>query len=72
MLDDIQDLLAASPFRPFQVVTTDMHTAFAVTDPRQVSVPMSGETIHYRRPDGDTVIVAVRHVVAVTISPPRR
>jgi hypothetical protein len=67
MLDDIQDLLAADPFRPFVLAVTGLDDEYAVDDPRQVSIPTHGETIHYRGRHGDEYVIAVRHVTSVVI-----
>jgi hypothetical protein len=67
MLDDIQELLAADPFRPFVLAVTGLDNEYDIEDPRQVSVPLHGETIHYRGRDGDEFVIAVRHITSVVI-----
>ena len=66
MLDDVQDLLSREPFRQFIIATTEERSGYIVYSPKQVTVPIHGESIHFRSRDGDTHIIAVRHIVRVT------
>lgn len=62
MNEDIHELLNTDPFKPFTIVTA-AEGEFGVFSPKQVKIPLHGETLHYASRDGDTVIIALRHIV---------
>lgn len=64
MSEDIHELLDADPFKPFTVVTA-AEGEYGVFSPRQVVFPLHGETLRYISRDGDTVIIAIRHIIRV-------
>ena len=66
MLHDITALLAATPFREFTIDTTD-HNSYVVTRPAQVVIPPHGESVHYHTSSGAVVMIAVRHIINVTV-----
>lgn len=65
MIDDIEDLLTREPFRQFVIVTTS-GDEYAVNSPKQVTIPIHGETVHYAGRDYTTHVIAVRHIVKLT------
>lgn len=72
MMDDIQELLAAEPFRPFVIAVVGLDGEYLVEDPRQIRMPQHGETLHYRSRHHDESILAVRHITAVRLVKEKR
>lgn len=67
MIDDIRNLLDAEPFRPFVLVLTGRDVEYTVDDPRQVTIPIHGEAVHYRNHHRDEFIIATRHITHVRL-----
>lgn len=66
MNEDIHELLDADPFKPFTIVTA-AEGEYAVYSAKQVVFPLHGETLRYLSRDGDTVIIAIRHIIRVVL-----
>ena len=71
MIDDIRSLLEADPFRPFSIETSS-NACLEVNSPKQVTIPFHGETIHYHTRDWELHIIAVRHIIRLTVREGRR
>jgi hypothetical protein len=65
MIDDIRELLDRDPFRTFTITGTT-GDQYVVHSPKQVTIPLHGEPVHYLSRDGETAILPVRHIVRVT------
>jgi hypothetical protein len=71
MTEDSEELLRATPFRPFAFATTD-HCEYVVDSPKRLTLPVHGQSVHFHSPDGRTMIVASRHIIRVTLGEARR
>jgi hypothetical protein len=67
VIDDIRALLEAEPFRPFVLTVTGFDHEYDVEHPRQVTIPVHGETIHYRDRHREQIVIAVRHITTVRL-----
>jgi hypothetical protein len=67
MIDDLQELLSREPFRRFVIVMISGED-FVVNSPKSVAIPMHGETVHVTAPDYTVHIIAVRHILKLTLS----
>ena len=65
MLADIRELLDAQPFRPFALTVAGWDAEHEVDDPRQVTIPAHGETIHFWNRHNERFVIAVRHITTV-------
>lgn len=71
MIDDIRALLEAESFRPFSIELPGDFT-IEITNPKQVTVPIHGESIHFYSQHGETHIIAVRHMIRIRVREGRR
>lgn len=65
MSDDIEELLAREPFRQFVIVTSDGEE-YIVSSPKQVTIPMHAETVHFAAYDYTNHVIAVRHILKLS------
>lgn len=65
--DDIQWLLAAEPFEPFDLYLAD-GTSYEVSDPAQVAFLPGGRVIDWRH-RGHRRLIALAHVTSIGLRP---